>query len=124
MKEFDLEAAKAGKAVCTRDSRAARIICWDKKGKYPIVALIDDTNGGEIVIFYDENGYVWGHIGIEDMTRFDLMMTSEKKEGWINLYRVDGDIETGEKIFPSKESAISEAYKACYIDTVKIEWEE
>lgn len=31
LKPFDLEAAKAGKPVCTRDGRKARIICWDKK---------------------------------------------------------------------------------------------
>ena len=30
LKEFDPEAAKAGKPVCTRDGRKARIICFDK----------------------------------------------------------------------------------------------
>lgn len=43
LKPFDLEAAKAGKPVCTRDGRKARIICWDKKGNYPIVALIQEN---------------------------------------------------------------------------------
>ena len=33
LKEFDLEAAKAGKPVCTRDGRKARIICFDAKRK-------------------------------------------------------------------------------------------
>ena len=31
LKEFDLEAAKSGKPICTRDGRKARIICFDKK---------------------------------------------------------------------------------------------
>ena len=31
LKEFDIEAAKAGKPVCTRDGGKARIICFDKK---------------------------------------------------------------------------------------------
>lgn len=31
LKPFDLEAAKAGKPVCTRDGRKARIICFNAK---------------------------------------------------------------------------------------------
>ena len=43
MKNFDLEAAKRGAAVCTRDGRNARIIAFDCKGRgsNPILALID-----------------------------------------------------------------------------------
>lgn len=43
MKKFDLEAAKRGAAVCTRDGRNARIIAFDCKGcgRKPILALID-----------------------------------------------------------------------------------
>lgn len=43
MKNFDLEAAKRGAAVCTRDGRNARIIAFDCKGcgRKPILALID-----------------------------------------------------------------------------------
>ncbi len=43
MRQFDLEAAKAGAAVCTRDGRNARIIAFDCKGcgRKPILALID-----------------------------------------------------------------------------------
>lgn len=44
MKPFDLEAAKAGKPVCTRDGIKARIICFDviNKSNYPIIALLED----------------------------------------------------------------------------------
>lgn len=42
MREFDLEKAKAGAGVCTRSGNKARIICFDAKGMYPIVALIED----------------------------------------------------------------------------------
>lgn len=31
MKEFDLEKAKAGHPVCTRNGNKARIICFDRK---------------------------------------------------------------------------------------------
>lgn len=33
LKPFDLEAAKQGKPVCTRDGRKARIVCFDLKGR-------------------------------------------------------------------------------------------
>lgn len=60
MKNFDLEAAKRGAAVCTRDGRNARIIAFDCKGcgRKPILALIDmgdweqsasHTERGEII---------------------------------------------------------------------------
>ena len=56
MKEFDLEAAKNGAAVCTRDGRPARIICYDAKGGgYPIIVLIDD-GGIENPVDVNENG--------------------------------------------------------------------
>lgn len=40
LKLFDLEAAKAGRPVCTRDGRKVRIVSFDMKDKRPIVALI------------------------------------------------------------------------------------
>lgn len=55
LKPFDLEAAKAGKPVCTRDGRKARIICFDAKCNKPIVALIYDCNK-ETVFQYLESG--------------------------------------------------------------------
>ena len=43
VKPFDLQKAKAGKPVCTRDGRKARIICFDAKGTFPIIALVDEN---------------------------------------------------------------------------------
>lgn len=40
MKNFDLEKAKAGYPVRTRDGHEARIICFDRENDNPIVALI------------------------------------------------------------------------------------
>ena len=39
-KPFNVEAAKNGATVETRSGRSARIICYNKKGSYPIVALV------------------------------------------------------------------------------------
>ena len=40
LKPFDLQKAKEGKPVCTRDGRKARIICFDVNNDKPIVAVI------------------------------------------------------------------------------------
>lgn len=55
MKNFDLEAAKRGAAVCTISGRKVRILCYDKKGESPIVAVVDFEDH-ENQYEYDENG--------------------------------------------------------------------
>lgn len=119
-KPFDLEAAKAGKPVCTRDGRRARIICWDKKGNYPIVALIQDNENSEHIEYYTENGIFSN--GGNDKNR-DLMMLPQKKEGWVNVYNSLGVITFSHNPFDTKEEAMKDKGKY-YVDTVKIEWEE
>lgn len=133
LKPFDLEAAKAGKPVCTRDGRKARIICFDAKRKdgKNIMALIPSKEypGFEDLVAYPNNGnYHGGH-----ENDGDLMMLPEKKEGWMNIYnrnrpRTSSEncyIMTGVSVFETKEGAISYIDKDKeYIDTVKIEWEE
>ena len=57
MRPFNLEEAKAGKPVCTRSGRAARIVCFDKLGSFPVVALVKDGYN-ESVICYRTNGGV------------------------------------------------------------------
>lgn len=112
MKPFDLEAAKAGKPVCTRDGRKARIICFDLNNKnFPIVAIINcDTE--ENVYQYDIDG-----ICDEHDNNLNLMMFPEKKEGWIIIHKeAIYDKETAEKI--ARETT------ANVIKIQKIEWEE
>jgi hypothetical protein len=52
---FDLEKAKNGAKVVTRGGRPARIICTDKKGTRPLVALVVDDDG-EISLSYFASG--------------------------------------------------------------------
>ena len=111
LKPFSLELAKAGKPVCTRDGRKARIICFDRKDNTPIVALIDDRDYKEEgVNLYDINGK-----GSNEC--FDLMMLPEKKEGWVNVYK--------NQIHDTPESA-EEGHKGItdYIKTIRVEWED
>ena len=128
LKEFDLEAAKAGKPVCTRDGRKARIICFDAKSEQPIIALVseqpiialvEDNHFGEIITQHHENGAI-----SESETRTsnsDLMMLPEKKEGWVNVYK-GGLLDT--KSYNTKKEAFDKASPKDYIYTVKIEWYE
>lgn len=123
LKPFDLEAAKAGKSVCTRDGRKARIICFDAKCDKPIVALIYDCNK-ETVLQYLENGRFF----VDQIDKYDLMMFPQKKEGWVNVYKsynVGKKIPCMASIYPTKEEAKKSSVVGFdYVDTVKIEWEE
>ena len=114
LKPFNLEEAKKGKPVCTRDGRKVRIILFDLKDKnYPIAAAIQDKDGDESIRTYTVEGiYDKGEI-----SGLDLMMLPEKHEGWVNIYK--------ERCYATKEEAIKNKYDgATYVDTVKIKWEE
>lgn len=115
MKEFDINLAKQGKPICTRDGRKARIICFDAKGKQPIIALLEgEKTDKEIIQTYSMNGRYY-EFRKEDHR--DLMMLPEKKEGWINVYK--------ERCYETKEEAIRHiAPGTHYIDTIRVEWEE
>ena len=75
LKPFDLEAAKAGKPVCTRDGRKARIISFDRHGEdCPIIALVVDSKNAECeeVIDYTLDGIC--NENIINHNKYDLMM--------------------------------------------------
>ena len=118
LKPFDIQKAREGKPVCTRDGRKARIICFDLKGaEYPIVAAVETRNClAESISAYDKNGK-FDH---DKENNNDLMILPEKKEGWVNLYPCDY---MGQKRYSTKEEALKKALSDV-IATVKIEWEE
>lgn len=124
LKDFDLEAAKQGKPVYTRDGRKARIVCYDfKGGDYPIIALVECRGNREIFCAYSEKG----EIGIGTKTDEDLMIAPELHEGWVNIVKEelsDDRVVLG-RIFDSYEDAfMSGKANERYIATVKIEWTE
>lgn len=124
MKPFDIELAKAGHPVCTRDGRAVRILCYDRKNtKYPIMALIDKGNSEDIVS-YIRQGTFYSN-GKEHKN--DLFMTAVKKEGWVNVFtNYFSGIKSTDRIYSTKAEALkfTDTQSPRYIDTVKIEWEE
>ena len=120
MKPFNLEEylANPSRKIVTREGRDVRIICTDKCGGHPIVALVryDDA---ESLVCYDMNGRMWG-------STEDIFFAPEKHEGWVNIYLdADNSSYVGTCIYKSKEEAEESGKKwSCYITTLKIEWEE
>lgn len=122
MKQFNLEEylENPSRKIVTRDGRNARIICTDKKGVCPIVALIERSDGViEETIIYKENGEVFG----TTITKYDLFFAPEKHEGWINVYKAGNTSHSDACIWPTEEEAKKWANDN-YIATVKIEWGE
>ena len=126
IKQFSLEEYlnNPQRKVITRDGRNVRIICTDRRGfnVKPIAALITIPNGDEIIKTYWENGVETQ--GYEDNPN-DLFFAPEKKEGWINLYKINSNITPGALTYNTKEEAKSvTGNRSDYISTIKIEWEE
>ena len=111
LKPFDLEKAKEGKPVCTRDGRKARIISCSLRNKnFPIAAIVEDEE--ENVYQFEANG-----VCDEHDENLDLMMLPEKRNGWVNVYK--------DSIYDTKEEALAgKSEIRGYIDTIKVSWEE
>ena len=129
LKPFNLEAAKAGKLVCTRDGAKARIICFDAKSDAPIIALITTDDGTEIAFDYLSDGTFFNSENPDN----DLMMLPEKKEGWVNVYKRENEyiceneccVFTGIALYKSEGEAKQNIDKnEIYVNTIKITWEE
>ena len=122
MKPFDLELAKMGYPVCTRDGQKVRIICFDRQGKeMPILFLLKDIyNGVETVYTCTIDGF---HHLNKAYSAIDLMMCPLKRKGYINIY---ANNRVCKQIFETEEKAKIAANSTPYKDirTIKIEWEE
>ena len=123
MKPFNLEEylINPSKKVVTRDGHDVRIVCTDCKNyEYPTVALVT-CNDDEFVV----NCTKEGKCHTSNKYKYDLFFAPEKREGWINLYKMNSIISPGPRAYDTKEEAESAAGdKSYYISTIKIEWEE
>ena len=123
MKRFNLEEylKNPSKKVVTRMGRKVRIICTDREDSiYPIIALIkDDKRESEILATYTKDGIPSEY----NEAYYTLFFAPEKKEGWINIYKVENDMYKGSYIWSTEEDAKENACSGA-IATVKIEWEE
>lgn len=75
MKPFDIELAKAGHPVQTRNGKPVRIICFDRMYKnYPIIALVEVDDTEQSYYYTNEGKLVAG--ANNDL---DLFMATIKK---------------------------------------------
>lgn len=79
--EFDLELAKQGYPVCTRDHRhEIRIVCFDAKNEFPIIALMKSNTTlsvyEHLVLYTAKGKSVNNHNSAEDNWD-DLMLICE-----------------------------------------------
>ena len=132
MKKFNLEEAKAGKPVCTRDGKKARILCFDyKSNQFKIVAAISLDENTEYIETFTIDGK---RDKSSDISELDLVMVSEKKNGWINVYH-DRDYNnkvfvtstpysTKEEAIKASEDVLSSNLNFAYIGAFPFGWEE
>ena len=122
MKPFNLKEyiKNPNKKVITRNGRPVKIVYTDKKGMYPVVALIEYNNTYENVFAFTTDG----RYSFVETDEKDLFFVLEKHEGWVNIYKYGrGKYITSEVVYTKKEDAIMGKNKS-YLATIKIEWEE
>lgn len=123
LKPFDLQKAREGKSVCTRDGRKARILCYDFKQneEYPILVAVENKDGKECALLYSNDG-------ISEMYKSsnnELAILPEKKEGWVNVYKkCDGEYYVEKVVYKIKGHAVENASSQNYVGTVRIEFYE
>lgn len=76
MKPFNLEEAKAGKPVCTRDGRRVEILSFENpNANYPILARIFSNNTNYDEFSFTQQGYL---VNEDKEFKADLMMAEDE----------------------------------------------
>lgn len=117
MKPFDLEKAKNGERICTRDGREVRFLGIVENKLYPVAAAYTDEDGEEWVDIYTAEGRESESCPGEG----DLVMNASNV-GYINIFKngICGGI-----VWPTREKAKDNIGKGGeFIETIKVEWEE
>ena len=125
MKQFNLEEylKNPDSEIVTRDGRKVRILCTDRKGDTPIIALVNDANDGQ------EYGYAFysdGKFFRDGGDELDLFFAPEKHEGWIIINKwADGERDTNGIIYDTElDIPDIPIVGGKRVATIKIEWEE
>ena len=124
MKQFNLQEylKNPDRHIVTRDGKDAKIICTDGSNKtYPIFALIQNEEGKDVLSYTNDGMNVKGY-----ESPFDLFFATEKKNGWVNLYKSGNNVIFGSnRPYNSEEFAKDNIMCAFdYLTTIKIDWEE
>ena len=117
MEPFDLEKAKNGDEICTRDGKEARLLEVVKNDTYPVIAVYLDDDGNEYVDSYT----LEGRCSLCGESEGDLMM-STSNAGYINIFKngLCGGI-----VWPTRAKAEANIGRNKeFIATVRVEWDE
>lgn len=107
--------------IVTRNGRNVRILCTDRNHPTrPIIALVQIDKCEEMYGCYTKYGS-WVDSASSPN---DLFFAPVKKEGWINLFKINSTLTIGEVYNTEEEAKAAVVGSLVYISTVKIEWEE
>lgn len=127
MKPFNLDEylKNPNLKVTTRDGKSVRIVCTDKKGsRFPIIALYDYGGNRELCDVYRTDGRSLDSFE----QKHDLVFATEKKVGWINIFKNYNAqcYEACTNVFKTKEEALNNinSKNRVYLTTIQINWEE
>lgn len=129
MKPFNLDEylKNPNKKIVTRDERNVRIICTNKKSMqdYTVVALIDNSDDSskdtEAAAIYTSEG----RIDVNYANKNDLFFASEKREVWVNIYKLGDKFIADEITYNTKEEALHNKDSIMnHVGTFKLEFEE
>ena len=123
MKQFNLKEylANPNRKVVTRAGRNARIVCVDAKGDFPVIALVEKSNGAaERAVQYTKDGKFL----LSEENLFDLFFAPKKHEKWSLILRESKVV--APEMLETKEEALffKNHFPDFYSSIVKIEWEE
>jgi hypothetical protein len=123
---FNFEKYKSAPcALVTRDGRNARFVASNVKGKYPILMLIEQSDGIELPTCYNENGYAgipgknatFNSIMFDGLDLFMLMETPKPTIKYARIYQRDstGTTFTSQLVNDPKEFDSIEVPTGCSI---------
>lgn len=125
MKQFNLEEylKNSDRQVVTRDGRSARIICTNRLDEnYPVLALVNYEDY-EMCHSYTTFGKLYINQTID--CELDLFFAPEKREVWVNIYKLGDKFIADEIIYNTKEEALHNKDAIMdYVGTFKLEFEE
>lgn len=78
-----------GKRYVTREKGyPARILCVDRKDKhYPVIAAVENEDGGEAAFYYTATGKKYSSAGDPRSSPYDLIPAPPKmRKLWLNIY--------------------------------------
>ena len=126
MKQFNLQEylKNPDREVVTRNGRKVRIICTDRKGVKPIIALVNGGLSDCKELFY--SFFPDGKKDERYKSEFDLFFAPEKHEGWIIINKWPNGVIDTDGIIYHTELDIPDILPigGKRIATIKIEWEE